>query len=224
MPRFRVTDYIRTPPSRSAIGALSGCAEWTRLVAAPMPARSSPPRWCCPALSPSLLRDGELLTAKQREFGAMLREQVADVAVAEVDVEEVDARGLGSANVDAVPQACRSHQMRRLLLRRRPARPVSRPSTRSSPVIARCQQISAASIIAKVHRDTLMTRMHDERLPFNSASNKGYGAPRASCGNPRSPAPRAPAGIPRVRPADGAGPDRNHRCDGRSRSRLWEPS
>ena len=37
--------------------------------------------------------------------------------------------------------------------------------------------VSAASIIAKVHRDALMTRMHDEAPHYNWASNKGYGAP-----------------------------------------------
>jgi ribonuclease HII len=36
--------------------------------------------------------------------------------------------------------------------------------------------ISAASIIAKVHRDAIMTAMHDDAPHYNWASNKGYGA------------------------------------------------
>ena len=40
---------------------------------------------------------------------------------------------------------------------------------------SRCAPISAASIVAKVHRDALMTRL-DEDLPgYGFASNKGYG-------------------------------------------------
>src|SRR6202035_5726771 len=37
--------------------------------------------------------------------------------------------------------------------------------------------VSAASIIAKVYRDALMTRMHEDAPRYNWASNKGYGAP-----------------------------------------------
>jgi ribonuclease HII len=37
--------------------------------------------------------------------------------------------------------------------------------------------ISAASIVAKVHRDALMRRLHLEAPQYNWASNKGYGAP-----------------------------------------------
>ena len=37
--------------------------------------------------------------------------------------------------------------------------------------------ISAASIVAKVHRDALMRRLHLEAPVYDWASNKGYGAP-----------------------------------------------
>src|SRR5205814_456563 len=36
--------------------------------------------------------------------------------------------------------------------------------------------VSAASIIAKVHRDALMRRLHEDAPHYNWASNKGYGA------------------------------------------------
>jgi ribonuclease HII len=36
--------------------------------------------------------------------------------------------------------------------------------------------VSAASIVAKVYRDALMTRMHEDAPRYNWASNKGYGA------------------------------------------------
>jgi ribonuclease HII len=41
----------------------------------------------------------------------------------------------------------------------------------------RSVSIAAASIIAKVHRDRLMIRLHDEHPGYNWRSNKGYGTP-----------------------------------------------
>ena len=37
--------------------------------------------------------------------------------------------------------------------------------------------IAAASIVAKVTRDRLMIRLHDEHPGYNWCSNKGYGTP-----------------------------------------------
>ena len=42
---------------------------------------------------------------------------------------------------------------------------------------ARSVSIAAASIIAKVTRDRIMTRLHDEHPGYNWKSNKGYGTP-----------------------------------------------
>ena len=41
----------------------------------------------------------------------------------------------------------------------------------------RSVSIAAASIIAKVTRDRLMRRLHDEHPGYNWCSNKGYGTP-----------------------------------------------
>jgi ribonuclease HII len=42
---------------------------------------------------------------------------------------------------------------------------------------ARCRAIAAASIVAKVHRDTCLARWHDVFPQYNLASNKGYATP-----------------------------------------------
>jgi ribonuclease HII len=42
---------------------------------------------------------------------------------------------------------------------------------------ARSVSIAAASIIAKVTRDRMMARLHDEHPGYNWRSNKGYGTP-----------------------------------------------
>jgi len=46
----------------------------------------------------------------------------------------------------------------------------------------RSVSIAAASIIAKVTRDRLMTRLHEEHPGYNWKSNKGYGTPDHFCG------------------------------------------
>ncbi|MDE2482174.1 MAG: ribonuclease HII [bacterium] len=43
---------------------------------------------------------------------------------------------------------------------------------------ARCAVISAASILAKVHRDELMARLHDEDPRYGFAEHKGYATPQ----------------------------------------------
>jgi ribonuclease HII len=42
---------------------------------------------------------------------------------------------------------------------------------------ALCTVIAAASIVAKVHRDALMRRLHDDYPLYDFASHKGYGTP-----------------------------------------------
>ena len=42
---------------------------------------------------------------------------------------------------------------------------------------SRCASIAAAAILAKVHRDRVMERLHDEHQDFGWAHNMGYGAP-----------------------------------------------
>ena len=40
-----------------------------------------------------------------------------------------------------------------------------------------CASAAAASVIAKVARDALMTELHDELPAYNWARNKGYASP-----------------------------------------------
>ena len=167
------------PPSRSAIGALSACAEWTRSVEAPTPgplvaaAVVLPQRFRHP-----LLRDSKLLTAKQRELvGAVIRERAVAWAVAEVSVDDINARGLGWANVEIFRRLVDAVDADGYCCDGNLRIPVSRPLHSLVAGDRKVPAVSAASIIAKVHRDALMTRMHDEAPHYNWASNKGYGAP-----------------------------------------------
>ena len=94
-----------------------------------------------------------------------------------MSVDDINARGLGWANVEI---------FRRLVDARSMPTDTAATATCASPGRAaalpgagdkKVPAVSAASIIAKVHRDALMTRMHDDAPYYNWASNKGYGAP-----------------------------------------------
>ena len=125
-----------------------------------------------------LLRDSKLLSAKQRELvGAVLRERSVAWAVAEVSVDDINARGLGWANVEIFRRLVDAVDADGYCCDGNLRIPVSRPLHSLVAGDRKVPAVSAASIIAKVHRDALMTRMHDEAPHYNWASNKGYGAP-----------------------------------------------
>ncbi|MGD0833145.1 MAG: ribonuclease HII [Candidatus Dormibacteria bacterium] len=124
------------------------------------------------------LRDSKRLTAHQREVvAAKIHERALACAVGEISAADINRRGLGWANVEI---------FRRLVaeisadgyccdgrLRIDAVHPVHCLVGGDDLVPA----ISAASIVAKVHRDALMRRLHLEAPQYNWASNKGYGAP-----------------------------------------------
>ena len=178
MPRFRVPDYIRTTFAVSDWRAfrLCGMDEVGRgAYAGPLVAAAVvlPQRFRHP-----LLRDSKLLTAKQRELvGAVLRERAVAWAVAEVSVDDINARGLGWANVEIFRRLVDAVDADGYCCDGNLRIPVSRPLHSLVAGDRKVPAVSAASIIAKVHRDALMTRMHDDAPHYNWASNKGYGAP-----------------------------------------------
>ena len=123
------------------------------------------------------LADSKLLTpaARQRCYDEVLR-RAASWSVVVVEPEECDRIGMHVANVEA--------------LRRALARLDVRPSyvlTDGFPVdglevpglavwkgdrVAAC--IAAASVIAKVTRDRIMTALHDDYPEYDFATHKGY--------------------------------------------------
>jgi len=178
MPRFRLPDYIRTTYAVTDWRGfrLCGLDEVGRgAYAGPLVAGAVvlPPRFRHP-----LLRDSKLLTAKQRETVApVIKSKAVAWAVAEVSTEEINTRGLGWANIDIFRRLVELIEADGYCCDGRFRIPASRPVHSLVAGDRLVPAVSAASIIAKVHRDALMTRLHNDAPHYNWASNKGYGAP-----------------------------------------------
>jgi ribonuclease HII len=177
MPRFRLSTYLRDTfgVEDPASFRLCGMDEVGRgSYAGPLVAAAVvlPPRFRHP-----LLRDSKLLSARQREVvAAVIHRRAVALMVAEISAADINRRGLGWANVeifrrlvdlvDADGYCCDG----RLRIN----------ATRAVHCLVRGDNlvpaISAASIVAKVHRDAIMTAMHEDAPHYNWASNKGYGA------------------------------------------------
>jgi ribonuclease HII len=177
MPRFRLPDYIRTTYAVSDARGfrLCGLDEVGRgAYAGPLVAAAVvlPPRFRHP-----LLRDSKLLTAKQREtIAPLIRKKAVAWAIAEVSTQEINSRGLGWANIEIFRRLIELVDADGYCCDGRLRIPVER---RVHSLVAGDRlvpAVSAASIIAKVHRDALMRELHGDAPIYNWASNKGYGA------------------------------------------------
>jgi ribonuclease HII len=126
------------------------------------------------------LADSKTLTALQRE---RLNEQILAKAlccsVAQATVEEIDTHNILQATMLAMRRAVEG-------LRLKPAKVLV--DGNRLPVLdvlaeaviggdARVKAISAASILAKVHRDRLCQDLHAEFPHYGFAGHKGYGTP-----------------------------------------------
>lgn len=128
------------------------------------------------------LRDSKTVPAPRRvELAERIRAHALGLQLVVISVADINARGIGWANREA---------FRRLIgqlyadeyvvdgLVRPPA-----PPGRAARV--RCQvradadvpAVSAASLVAKVHRDRLMTELHERHPAFGWNTNVGYGTP-----------------------------------------------
>ncbi|NUO71828.1 MAG: ribonuclease HII [Frateuria sp.] len=126
------------------------------------------------------LADSKMLSPLQRE---KLYDQIMDKAlccsVAEASVEEIDSLNIFHATMLAMKRAVEG-------LRLKPARilvdgnALPRVDVLAEAIVggdAKIKAISAASILAKVHRDRLLATLHDEFPQYGFASHKGYSTP-----------------------------------------------
>lgn len=124
------------------------------------------------------LTDSKLLSANQRKS---LRTQIDELAIAvsivEVSAAEIDAIGIAQADIQA---------MRRSLARLSVSPDfvitdgfsvdgIDRPSLAMKKGDRLCASVSAASIVAKTHRDQLMVELDSHFPEYGFMKHKGYG-------------------------------------------------
>jgi ribonuclease HII len=129
---------------------------------------------------PKGLNDSKQLSEEDREE---LYPRIMDLAVAvgvgEASVDEIDLLNIRMATHQAMARAVRALAV---------AAEFALVDGNDAPALpCRCDtlvkgdgrsvSIAAASIIAKVTRDRLMVRLHDEHPHYNWKNNKGYGTP-----------------------------------------------
>ena len=127
------------------------------------------------------LNDSKLLTAEERErLDRVIRKRALCFSVASASVAEIDTLNILRAALLAMRRAVEGLRAAAADRpgRRQPAPPSWR--CRCAAVVggdAKVRSISAASIIAKVHRDRLCMQLHDEHPQYGFDSHKGYSTP-----------------------------------------------
>jgi len=127
---------------------------------------------------PKIINDSKVLTAKQRErmFVHIARNAIS-WAVGVVPSEEIDRDGIVAANRKALELAVRRlHVPPHAVLV--DAVPIVVNGTPVKAIIdgdAKCLSVAAASIVAKVARDTLMDGHHRVHPQYGFNVHKGYG-------------------------------------------------
>ena len=126
------------------------------------------------------LADSKSLTAGVRaELDREIRTVALALAVRELGARQIEVLGILKAALRAMAQAVQalSPTPQMVLVDGHQPLPLAFPQ---QPVIKGdvfCPSIAAASIVAKVHRDRLMERLHRRYPQYNFARHKGYATP-----------------------------------------------
>ena len=127
------------------------------------------------------LRDSKLLPAERREVLAeRIKEHCIAWAVAAVDAARIDQLNIYHASLLAMCEAIQQlgPQPDHLLLDAVLLNAFDCPQTKIIHGDALSASIAAASIVAKVHRDALITKWAPVFPDYDLASNKGYRSPK----------------------------------------------
>ena len=126
------------------------------------------------------LNDSKLLQPEERErLDREIRRRAICCSVAEASVEEIDRFNILRAALLAMRRAVEglSQQPCIVLVDGNQRPELVMPVRTVIGGDARVRAISAASIIAKVHRDRLLTALHDEHPQYGFDGHKGYSTP-----------------------------------------------
>lgn len=142
-----------------------------------------PPQALVAAAEDSLkgLTDSKQLTARQRDrfFDALMALPAARHAISIVDVEEIDAVNILQATHAGMRRAAAGllPEVDFLLVDGLPVPDLPRPSQAIVEGDGKSLLIAAASVLAKVTRDRLMTDLDAKYPGYGFAKHKGYGTP-----------------------------------------------
>ena len=126
------------------------------------------------------LNDSKLLQPEERErLDREIRRRAICCSIAEASVEEIDRFNILRAALLAMRRAVEGlAQQPSIVLVDGNQRPeLAMPVRTVVGGDARVRAISAASIIAKVHRDRLLTALHEEHPEYGFDGHKGYSTP-----------------------------------------------
>ena len=126
------------------------------------------------------LTDSKALTASEREqYYEVILRRALDHCVVLVDPPEIDRRGVHAANIDGMRRAVARLGMRPgyVLTDGFPVGGFGVPALAvpKGDLAAAC--VAAASVLAKVTRDRLMTELHEGRPEYGFDGHKGYCTP-----------------------------------------------
>ena len=126
------------------------------------------------------LNDSKLLQPEERErLDLEIRRRAICCSVAEASVEEIDRFNILRAALLAMRRAVEGLRQQPCIVlvdgNQRPE--LSMPVRTVVGGDAKVRAISAASIIAKVYRDRLLTALHDEHPQYGFDGHKGYSTP-----------------------------------------------
>lgn len=124
------------------------------------------------------LTDSKMLTARRREalFGPIIELSLAH-AIVHIPAAEIDRRGIQTANLDGARRAVAQLGVRAGYVLvdgfRIPGMTAPQLPVIGGDAAARC--IAAASVLAKVSRDRLITELDEAYPGYGLAGHKGYG-------------------------------------------------
>lgn len=135
----------------------------------------------CTFINPLLhtIHDSKLLTHKKRvELAILIKEVATSYAISEIPLKTINEQGIGKATQKAFYKAVSSlaTPAEYFLIDAFYIDGLSKE--KQKPLIHGDYlsiSIAAASIIAKVYRDELMEKLHDEYPMYDFKKNKGYG-------------------------------------------------
>ncbi|HET6389711.1 ribonuclease HII [Hyphomicrobium sp.] len=128
---------------------------------------------------PANIDDSKMLDEDSRAYLYRRIMKVAIVGVAIADVERIDRENILGATMWAMAEAVRqlAEVPKLVLVDGNRAPPVRVPTRTIIKGDTKCLSIAAASIVAKVTRDRLMTQMARQYPGYGFERHKGYGTP-----------------------------------------------